>query len=65
MVERGEVVGIQLFSNGGDELRKAYQVKSIPRFIVFDREGKIAESSAPRPSNPELKELLNELLEQK
>ena len=65
MVERGEVVGIQLFSNGGEELRKAYQVKSIPRFIVFDREGKIAESSAPRPSNPELKELLNELLEQK
>ena len=65
MVERGEVVGIQLFSNGGEELRKAYQVNGIPRFIVFDREGKIAESSAPRPSNPELKELLNELLEQK
>lgn len=65
MVERGEVVGVQLFSNGGEELREAYQVKSIPRFIVFDREGKIAESSAPRPSNPELKELLNELLEQK
>ena len=65
MVERGEVVGIQLFSNGGEELRKAYQVDGIPRFIVFDREGKVAESSAPRPSNPELKELLNELLEQK
>ena len=65
MVRRKEVVGIQLFSNGGEELKKVYQIESIPRFIVFDREGKIAESSAPRPSNPELKELLNELLEQK
>lgn len=62
MVEDGEVKGIQLFADGGKQLRKDYGVNGIPRFIVFDREGKVAEAAAPRPSNPDLKELLNELL---
>ena len=62
MVDDGEVKGIQLFANGGKQLCKDYGVNGIPRFIVFDREGKVAEAAAPRPSNPDLKELLNELL---
>lgn len=39
-----------------------YQVRSIPRFMVFDKEGKIVEVYAPRPSNPRLAALIgNEL----
>lgn len=62
MVDDGEVKGIQLFANGGKSLRADYGVTGIPRFIVFDRNGKVAEAAAPRPSDPGLKELLNELL---
>lgn len=62
MVDAGEVKGIQLFANGGKSLRADYGVTGIPRFIVFGRDGKIAELAAPRPSDPGLKELLNELL---
>lgn len=62
MVDTGEVKGVQLFADGGKQLRKDYGVSGIPRFIVFDREGKVAEAVAPRPSDPDLKELLNELL---
>lgn len=62
MVDTGEVKGIQLFADGGKSLRGDYGVTGIPRFIVFDRDGKIVELSAPRPSDPGLKELLNELL---
>lgn len=62
MVDAGEVKGVQLFADGGKQLRKDYGVSGIPRFIVFDREGKVFEATAPRPSGPDLKELLNELL---
>ena len=62
MVESGEVAGIQLFADGGRQLKADYKVNGIPRFIVFDRQGKVYEVNAPRPSDPGLKELLNELL---
>lgn len=65
MVRDGEVKGIQLFADGGKQLSKDYKVNGIPRFIVFGRDGNIVEAAAPRPSNPDLKELLNELLKKK
>lgn len=40
---------------------KDYYIQAIPRFILLDREGRILDHDAPRPSEPELKEILNAL----
>ena len=57
-----QLPGIQLFANGWSKITKDYKITGIPRFMVFDREGKVVESVAPRPSNPDLKALLEEEL---
>lgn len=62
MVRNGEVVGIQLFSDGGGQFSKDYSIKGIPRFVIIDRNGRIVEMNGPRPSNPLLEQLLRELL---
>ena len=38
-----------------------YNIAGIPRFILINSEGKIISANAPRPSHPELKDLLNNL----
>lgn len=56
---RGEQLGgVQLFAGGWSKVTQDYQIKSIPRFMVFDKKGNIVTINAPRPSNPELKQLL-------
>lgn len=40
---------------------KNYYIKAIPRFILLDPDGKIISYDAPRPSYPELKDILNDL----
>ncbi len=40
----------------------AYQLKGIPRFFVVDRDFKIVDVFAPRPSSGELEKLINNLL---
>lgn len=57
-----QLPGIQLFANGWSKITKDYKITGIPRFMVFDREGKVVESVAPRPSDPDLKALLEEEL---
>lgn len=52
--------GVQLIAIDGFKSKIAgdYKIKGIPRFMVFDKTGNIASFSAPRPSDPRLKELL-------
>lgn len=57
-----QLPGIQLFAGGWSKIAKDYKITGIPRFMVFDREGKVVESKAPRPSDPNLKTLLEEEL---
>lgn len=62
MVKDKELGGIQLFApNEEISFFKDYSVQGIPRFILIDKNGKIIDANAPRPSNPELKKLLNSL----
>ena len=35
-------------------LYRDYSIKSIPRYLLFDRDGKILNEDAPRPSDQEL-----------
>ncbi|WP_164121866.1 TlpA family protein disulfide reductase [Sphingobacterium sp. xlx-130] len=41
-----------------------YKITGIPRFMIFDKKGEIVTINSPRPSNPQLKELLEELLKE-
>lgn len=40
------------------DLMKLFKITGIPRFIIIDKAGKIVNSNAPRPSDPELERLL-------
>lgn len=57
-----QLPGIQLFADGWSKIAKDYKITGIPRFMVFDREGRVVEAMAPRPSHPELKALIEEEL---
>ena len=63
MVEEKGLKGVQLFADNNfkSQFIKDYNIKSIPKFILLDPNGKIIESNAPRPSNDKLIELFNSL----
>jgi len=56
--------GYQLFADKSwhSDFVEAYRIVGIPTFILIDPNGKIVSASAMRPSNPELRVLLNSLL---
>lgn len=55
--------GIQLFAGDkADDISKPYKIKNIPRFILIDKNGRIVSDNAPRPSNPEIKLLIDNVL---
>ena len=58
--------GIQLLADKKhhDSFSEQLNIKTIPRFILLDREGKIIDANAKRPSDPKLKEALIKLLNQ-
>nr|WP_320120420.1 TlpA disulfide reductase family protein [uncultured Marinifilum sp.] len=60
MVTDKELGGVQLIASD-KQFTDAYAITGIPRFILIDPAGKIVSKSAPRPSNPELITLFNEL----
>lgn len=57
-VKKEELAGVQLLASGWSKITKDYKINGIPRFMVFDRQGNIVSVDAPRPSNPELKAML-------
>ncbi len=63
MVKEKELAGIQLFApSNKDSFFQSYVLQGIPRFIIIDKEGNIVDANAIRPSNPQLKKLLKELV---
>ena len=63
-VKENELTGVQLITENAFETRIAwdYKINAIPRFLLFDPEGKIIDADAKRPSLPELKKQLLKLL---
>lgn len=63
-VKTEQLQGIQLMADKDFEssIAKNYEVRAIPRFLLFDKEGKIISIDAPRPSDPILREQLDKLL---
>lgn len=64
MVADKELGGIQIMAPKGwqSQFIKDYKIKGIPRFILIDKEGNIIDASAPRPSDPKLREVFDRLI---
>jgi thiol-disulfide isomerase/thioredoxin len=62
MVETENLPGIQLLAGPEDKLSKDYKINAIPRYIVIDKQGNIVSADAPRPSDADLKILLEKEL---
>ena len=50
-----------LLNNKDNKLAEALNVSGIPHFLIYDPEGNLYNYNAPRPSNPGLKPMLEEL----
>jgi len=44
------------------EILEQFKINSIPRYILIGKDGKVISADAPRPSDPKLRELFDELL---
>jgi hypothetical protein len=47
------------------DLALHFGIASIPRYLIFDSSGKIVNGNASRPSKPQFKEILDQLLKAK
>lgn len=61
MVEK-EMKGVQIFADGWSQITKDYAINSIPRFMLFDSEGKVSDLDASRPSSEDIRPALDALL---
>ena len=63
MVKNQQLGGIQLMAdnNWKSKFVTDYGIEGIPRFILVDPNGNIVSADAPRPSDPKLVEMFNEL----
>lgn len=59
MVTERELGGTQLWADGWSEITKDYAIFGIPRFMLFDTEGKVISTNAVRPSSDDIRDLLN------
>ena len=59
MVADKELSGIQLWADGWSKITKDYAIFGIPRFMLFDGEGNVISTNAPRPSSDKIRELLD------
>ncbi|MGB0368624.1 MAG: TlpA family protein disulfide reductase, partial [Flavobacteriales bacterium] len=48
----------------GSEATAKFGVKSIPRYLILDKKGKVVDGNAPRASDPRLLEVLKRLAAQ-
>ena len=63
-VDKEALGGVQLIADKDwkSDFIAAYDIHSIPRFILIDPKGNVVRSDAARPSDPALQELLDKLL---
>lgn len=63
-VKQKQLGGVQLWAGDWTEIPKEIELGSVPRFMLIDPEGRWVNVNAMRPSNPELKRMLEQLLKQ-
>ncbi len=64
MIAEKDMKGIQLFAdkNWESDFIKAFKIRSIPRFLLIDKNGIVVDADAPRPSSPKVRTDLDKLL---
>lgn len=62
-VKEKNLKGIQLHGGAANALSAAYNVTGIPRYILIDKKGILIDANSPRPSEPKLKELIDQCLQ--
>ena len=63
LVKRKDDLGVNLFeADDEDSFIKDYMVRGIPHFILIDKEGKIIDKNAIRPSDPNIKKEIESYL---
>ncbi len=64
MVTEKKMKGFQLIGDKAwaSQICDDYMIQGIPRFILIDKEGKIINQNAPRPSSDELTDILADLM---
>lgn len=61
-LKNNKMTGIQLYAETDSGVAESYKIEAIPRFIVVDKQGNIVSTTAPRPSDPKLKEMIQKYL---
>lgn len=61
MVAKKELHGNQFHYAGNQGFVEKFNIASIPRFILLDKEGEVLNANAPRPSSEEIHTLFTEL----
>jgi thiol-disulfide isomerase/thioredoxin len=66
-VKEENLQGVQIMADNAFEsdVAKAYKINAIPRFMIFDKEGKIVTIDAIRPGNEKIEDELNRLVSKK
>ena len=59
MVAEKELGGVQLWADGWSKITKDYAIFGIPRFMLFDANGNVISTDAPKPSSENIRELLD------
>jgi thiol-disulfide isomerase/thioredoxin len=65
VVKKKDIVGVNLISrNGGEEehVGEHFGLQYIPRFVLIDKTGKVANFEAPTPGDSKTEELIKKLL---
>ena len=64
MVADKQLGGIQIMAPKGwkSGFVQNFRIRGIPRFILLDKEGNVVSPDAPRPSNPNLRKMLDKLI---
>ena len=64
MVKNKKGAELQLNVPGGfkSDLVKKYLIRGVPRIVIVDKEGKVVDANAKRPSDPKLKVRLKQLV---
>jgi thiol-disulfide isomerase/thioredoxin len=53
---------LKILNSKGSSFIKEYKITTIPRYMIIDKNGKVINGNAPRPSDPKIRQLFDELL---
>lgn len=64
-VKEEQLKGVQLIEKcpTGSEISEYFIIKGIPRFILLDKEGRVYDANAPRPSDPAIQAIFEQILQ--